>query len=60
MAKRYFDTETWRKIGQPDLNSRMFYINGKTGEKVWGQVTSVNFGTSKGIELVIKPFKKTK
>ena len=51
MAKRIFDSATWRKIGQPDLNSRMYFI--KDGKRVWGNVTSIAF-TRKGIELQIK------
>jgi hypothetical protein len=51
MPKRIFDSATWRKIGQPDLNSRMYFIQG--GRKVWGNVTSIAF-TRKGIELQIK------
>jgi len=57
MAVRIFDSKTWRKIGQPDLGSKMFYINGETGKKVWGRVTEVNFGHKKGVKLKIKPFK---
>jgi len=55
MAVRIFDSETWRKIGQPDLGSKMFYI--KNGKKVWGSVTEVQFGHKKGVKLKIKPFK---
>jgi hypothetical protein len=57
MAVRIFNAETWRKIGQPDLGSKMFYINGVTGKKVWGSVTEVDFGHKKGVKLKIKPFK---
>jgi len=58
MAVRIFDSETWSKIGQPDLGSKMFYINKSTNKKVWGSVTEVNFGHKKGIKLKIKPFKQ--
>jgi hypothetical protein len=51
MAVRIFDTETWRELGQPDLNSKMYYINGKTGKKVWGIVTEIHYGHKKGIQL---------
>ncbi len=54
MAKRIFDSETWRKIGQPDLGSKMYFI--ENGKKVWGEVISVNYGHKKGIELKIKRF----
>ena len=57
MAKRIFDNATWIKIGQPDLGSKMFYINQRTGKKVWGQVVEVNYGHKRAIELKIKPFK---
>lgn len=57
MAVRIFNTETWHKIGRPDLGSKMFYINGETGKKVWGSVTEINYGHKKGIRLKIKPFK---
>ena len=55
MATRTFTSEVWRKIGQPDLGSKMFYIDGKTGKKVWGHVTEVDF-KSNGIKLKIKKF----
>lgn len=57
MARRIFDAETWRKIGQPDLNSKMYYIDGQTGKKVWGRVTEINYGHKRGVELKIKKFK---
>jgi hypothetical protein len=56
MAKRIFDTETWIKLGQPDLNSKMYYI--VNGKKVWGQVIAINYGHKKGVELTIRRFKK--
>jgi ribosomal protein L35AE/L33A len=58
MAVRIFDSETWRKIGQPDLGSKMFYIDKSTGKKVWGSVTEVQFGHKKGVKLKIKKFNK--
>ncbi len=57
MARRIFDAETWRKIGQPDLDSKMYYIDGQTGKKVWGRVTEINYGHKRGVELKIKKFK---
>ena len=56
MATRTFNDETYRKIGSPDLNSKMFYINGKTGEKVWGKVIAIDFKKD-GVKIRIKPFK---
>jgi membrane protease subunit (stomatin/prohibitin family) len=58
MATRIFDAETWRKLGQPDLNSKMYYINKSTGKKVWGTVIAVNYGHKRGVQLRIKPFNK--
>lgn len=60
MAKRYFDSETYNKLGQPDLGSKMYFI--KNGKKVWGKVVSVHFTGEKSkhkgkIELGIAPFK---
>ncbi len=57
MARRIFNTETWVKIGQPDLGSKMFYTNRKTGQKIWGVVTEINHGHKKGVALKIKPYK---
>lgn len=59
MAVRIYDANTWRKIGQPDLGSKMFYINRKTNKKIWGEVTSIQHGHKKGIKLTIKPFKRS-
>ena len=55
MAKRIFDATTWVKIGQPDLGSKMYFI--ENGKKIWGKVIYVNYGHKKGIELKIKRFK---
>lgn len=60
MAKRYFDSETYNKLGQPDLGSKMYFI--RNGKKVWGVVVSVHFTGEKSkhkgkIELGIAPFK---
>jgi hypothetical protein len=57
MATKIFDSETWNKLGRPDLNSKMYYINKSTGEKVYGYVSEINYGHKKGIKLKIKPFK---
>ena len=60
MAKRYFDSETYQKLGQPDLGSKMYFM--RSGKKVWGSVVSVRFTGEKSkhkgkIELGIAPFK---
>lgn len=57
MAKRIFSAEIWKKIGQPDLGSKMFYFNGQTGKKVWGEVTEIDYGHKRGVALKIKPYK---
>lgn len=56
MARRIFSSETWRKLGQPDVGSKMYYF--RDGKKVWGEVVMSNFGHKKGVELKIKPLKK--
>lgn len=58
MAVRIFDAQTWCKLGQPSLGSKMYYINKKTGEKVWGFVSEIQNGHKKGVKLKIKPFKQ--
>ena len=55
MARRVFDSETWIKIGQPDLNSKLFFKD-KNGNKIWGVVTMINYSHKKGVELNIQPF----
>ena len=60
MAKRYFDSETYNKLGQPDLGAKMYFI--RNGKKVWGTVSLVHFTGEKSkhkgkIELGISPFK---
>lgn len=57
MAVRFFNSDTWIKIGQPDLGSKMFYIDKETGKKIYGRVTGVDFGHKKGVKLKIKPYK---
>jgi hypothetical protein len=54
MARRVFDTNTWIKLGKPDLNSKMYFM--KNNKKVWGTVISINYNHKKGVELKIKPF----
>jgi len=59
-AKRYFDSETYNKLGQPDLGAKMYFI--RNGKKVWGTVSLVHFTGEKSkhkgkIELGISPFK---
>jgi hypothetical protein len=60
MATKVFDKETWNKLGQPNINSKMYYINKSTSKKVWGLVSEIDFGHKKGIKLKITPFKSIK
>lgn len=60
MAKRYFDSEAYNKLGQPDLGAKMYFMQNR--KKIWGQVVSVRFTGEKSkhkgkIELGIAPFK---
>ena len=41
MTKRYFDSETYRKIGSPDLGCKMYII--RAGKKIYGTVQSLHF-----------------
>lgn len=50
--KAYFDSDTWNKIGRPDLGSRIFIKRGK--KLYFGEVHTIGFGTKKGIEIRIK------
>lgn len=54
MAIRIFDSKTWRQIGQPDLGSRMYYIDKKTKKRIYGTITSIQFGHKKGVKMTIK------
>jgi len=54
MPIKIFDAPTWIKIGQPDLGSRMYWIDKKTKKRIYGKVTSIQFGHKKGIKLTIK------
>lgn len=63
MIKRYFDSETYRKIGSPDLGSKMFLPRG--GKRIYGKVSLLKFTSEKGkhngkILLGIVPFNKLK
>jgi len=63
MIKRKFDTNTYKKLGQPDLGSNMYFI--KSGKKVWGKVCLLSFSGFKGaknglILLGLEPLKKQK
>lgn len=56
MIKRLFDTDTYRKMGCPDLNSIIFMK--KSGKKRYGKVVLLSFTGHKGkIQIGIDPFK---
>jgi hypothetical protein len=54
MANKVFTVEVWRKIGQPDLNSRMYYNHPITKLKTWGKVISIDYSYKGKIKLKIK------
>lgn len=57
MLKQLFDTETYRKMGSPDLDSTIFIKRGT--KKVYGRVALIDFYAHKNkIEIGIEPFKK--
>lgn len=56
---RFFDTETWKNIGQPDIGSRMFFTL-KNNKKVFGTVNSIDYGSKKGIKISIIPNNRIK
>ena len=41
MTKRYFDSDTYNKIGSPDLGCKMYII--RAGKKIYGTVCFLNF-----------------
>jgi len=60
MLKRYFDSETYAKMGHPDLGQKIYFM--RAGKKVWGRVALLHFTSDKGkhkgkIELGLEPFK---
>lgn len=59
MTKRYYDSETYRKIGSPDLGCKMYIV--RAGKKIYGTVQSLNFTGVKSrhkgkIEIGLKLF----
>ena len=62
MIKRKFDSETYHKMGCPDLGCKIYMM--KAGKKIWGTVTLLSFrefkNAKKGLILIgIEPFKTT-
>jgi hypothetical protein len=60
MAKRVLSNDLWHKLGQPDLNHKMYYIHGVTKKRVYGIITEIDYGHKKGVAVTIKPFKNQK
>jgi hypothetical protein len=63
MLKRHFDSETYRKMGSPDLGCVIYFM--RAGKKIWGSVSLLHFTGEKSkhkgkIELGLVPFKKLK
>lgn len=63
MIKRYYDSETYRKIGSPDLGSIIFVI--KSGKRIYGKVGLIHFTGEKSkhkgkIQLGVIPFENKK
>ena len=61
MLKRKFNSETYAKMGYPDLGNKIYFI--QSGKKVWGTVSLLSFrgfkGASDGLILIgLEPFKK--
>lgn len=60
MIKRKFDSETYAKLGHPDLGHKMYMM--QAGKKIWGRVSFLSFcgfkGARNGLVLLgIEPFK---
>ena len=58
MVTRLFDVATYKRIGSPGLNCKVYYFNKKTGVKCYGRVAGINYNCKKKIKLSIKPLKK--
>lgn len=59
--KEKFDSETYNKMGHPDLGCKMYMM--KAGKKVWGTVSLLSFcgfrGAKKGLVLLgLEPYKR--
>lgn len=59
MIKRKFDTETYIKMGSPDLGDKIYVI--QSGKKIWGIVSLLSFqgfkGARNGLVLIgLEPF----
>lgn len=60
MLKRYYDSETYNKMGRPDLGTKCYFMKG--GKKIYGIIVLINFTSEKGkhngkILLGLQPYK---
>lgn len=56
MMKRFFTEELYRKLGCPNLNNIVYFI--QSGKRVYGKVALIDFHKKKGyVYLGIVPFK---
>lgn len=60
MLKRYFNSETYRKMGSPDLRDKCYFM--RAGKKVHGTIGLIQFTSDKGkhkgdILLGLVPYK---
>lgn len=63
MLKRYFTSETYRKIGSPDIGTKIYFM--KNNKKIFGKVSLVQFTSEKSrhngdILIGLEPFKNKK
>lgn len=49
--RAFFDPETYKKIGSPDINSRIFIKRGS--KKYYGNIHTIDYTSRKGIEVRI-------
>lgn len=52
--------ERWNKMGNPDLNSKIFLKDRKTSKKVFFTVIGIDYGHKKGIKLTLLKTKNIK
>lgn len=56
---KYFDNETYRRIGSPDLNSIMYHVNQRTKKRRYGKVIEVHYLKDR-VLIKLKLFKRKK
>ncbi len=60
MLKRYFKSETYRKMGSPDLETKIYFM--KNNKKIYGKIALIQFTSEKSkhngdILIGLEPFK---